>query len=223
MNQNQKRLFVLVIALFAILLRFGYLPFNFQAMGAMAIVCGCLLRGWFAWLVPAGVMAVSDVLGEWLGVPSMGFYDTKSTILNYSGYVAAFGVGRAMPGAMQTLRNLFERLAKVSKAESTNQDSSKARSASQWLAFGMVTAVGAVSGSLLYFLFSNFGAWLNPIMGYPQTPSGLWTCYVKGIPFYRATLQSDLLFTPLFLGAYLLVSRLSMRERLQPLAVFSSR
>jgi hypothetical protein len=54
--------------------------------------------------------------------------------------------------------------------------------------------VGAVTGSFLFFVVSNFGAWLDPQMGYEKSASGLLQCYLMGLPFWRATLASDLFF-----------------------------
>lgn len=45
--------------------------------------------------------------------------------------------------------------------------------------------------SLLFFLISNFGVWLN---WYPNTLSGLMQCYVLALPFYWRTLIGDLVF-----------------------------
>jgi hypothetical protein len=68
-------------------------------------------------------------------------------------------------------------------------------------------AFGAVAGSVLFFLVSNFGAWLDPRMGYAPTLQGLADCYLMGIPFYRATFLSDLLMSGLFFGAFALATR----------------
>lgn len=63
--------------------------------------------------------------------------------------------------------------------------------------------VGSVLfGSLLFFMFSNFGSWLNPLMNYDRSLSGLLNCYWMGIPFFKYTFLSDLIFTVLFVGAH---------------------
>ncbi len=46
--------------------------------------------------------------------------------------------------------------------------------------------------SLLFFLISNFGVWLN---WYPRTTAGLLDCYLLALPFYGRTLMGDLLFS----------------------------
>jgi len=60
----------------------------------------------------------------------------------------------------------------------------------------------ALAGSIVFFLVSNFGCWLDPIMKYHQSLSGLVNCYAMALYFFRYTLASDVLFTLLFVGAY---------------------
>ena len=55
-------------------------------------------------------------------------------------------------------------------------------------------AVTALIVSILFFLITNFGAWLSHDM-YPRTLNGLWQAYVAGIPFFRNTVLSSLFFT----------------------------
>lgn len=63
-----------------------------------------------------------------------------------------------------------------------------------------LTAVAAgVSGSVLFFLLTNFAVWLQGDL-YPLTATGLLTCYVAAIPFFHNTLISTLLFGLVLLG-----------------------
>jgi hypothetical protein len=57
------------------------------------------------------------------------------------------------------------------------------------------TVATALIASACFFLLSNFGAWLDPLMQYEKSPAGLLQCYIAGLPFWRATLVSDVLFT----------------------------
>ena len=75
---------------------------------------------------------------------------------------------------------------------------------------GALTA--AALGSALFFVVSNFGVWSSGMYG--PTASGLLACYVAAIPFYPATLGSDLLYTAALCLAYRpLASRLAARGR----------
>jgi hypothetical protein len=64
----------------------------------------------------------------------------------------------------------------------------------------------ALTGSLSFFLVSNFAVWMVWQM-YPKTFGGLMTCYVAGLPFFRNALASDLLFSAAFFGIGYLVSQ----------------
>jgi len=55
--------------------------------------------------------------------------------------------------------------------------------------------VGAALGSSIsFFLLSNFMVWAAGTM-YPRNWAGLMTCYDAGVPFFRPTIEGDLVFT----------------------------
>lgn len=66
--------------------------------------------------------------------------------------------------------------------------------------------VGAVVGSVVFFLITNAAVWMNGTM-YAPGFSGLIESYVAGLPFYRNTLMGDLFFTVALFGTYELVSK----------------
>ncbi len=55
--------------------------------------------------------------------------------------------------------------------------------------------VGAVAflASIVFYLLTNFGAWLHHDM-YPQNATGLLQAYVAGLPFLRNALLANLMF-----------------------------
>ncbi|MBL4587659.1 MAG: hypothetical protein JKX84_11485 [Flavobacteriales bacterium] len=61
--------------------------------------------------------------------------------------------------------------------------------------------VGAFAGSILFFLITNAAVWFGSPY-YVQDFSGLLNSYAMGLPFFRATLLGDLLFTASFFGIY---------------------
>jgi hypothetical protein len=68
-------------------------------------------------------------------------------------------------------------------------------------------AGAAFATSLLFFMVTNFGAWLfNPGL-YPMTSAGLLQSYIAGIPFYANTLIGDVFFTALLFGGFYLLER----------------
>ncbi|MFK7956354.1 MAG: DUF6580 family putative transport protein [Lysobacterales bacterium] len=64
-------------------------------------------------------------------------------------------------------------------------------------------AGGVVSGSLWFFLASNFGVWAAGY--YPPTVAGLVECYVKGLPFLTNTMVGDGLYAMAIFGLFTLV------------------
>lgn len=60
-------------------------------------------------------------------------------------------------------------------------------------------AGSALTGSVTFFLVSNFGVWAATNM-YAKTVSGLMVCYAAGVPFFRNTLAGDLLYTSVMFG-----------------------
>jgi len=69
--------------------------------------------------------------------------------------------------------------------------------------------IGAASltASVSFFLISNFAVWMVWRDMYPKTFNGLIACYVAGLPFFRNSVVSDLLFTAAFFGIGYLASR----------------
>jgi hypothetical protein len=75
-----------------------------------------------------------------------------------------------------------------------------------WLGSGLrektsVMRVGgaALTGSVSFFLISNFGVWAATAM-YPKTLAGLMTCYAAGVPFFRHTVEGDLVYSAAMFG-----------------------
>ncbi len=60
---------------------------------------------------------------------------------------------------------------------------------------------GALGGSVLFFLFTNFAVWAFSSW-YPLTLGGLISAYAMGIPFFKMTLLGDLFYSTVFFGAY---------------------
>jgi hypothetical protein len=76
------------------------------------------------------------------------------------------------------------------------------RSRRQWLPI----AVAAVASSVLFFILTNFGAWVSDGL-YPRTFGGLGACYVAAIPFFQNTIAGDLIYTALLFGGFALAEK----------------
>lgn len=73
----------------------------------------------------------------------------------------------------------------------------------------------AISSSLIFFVLTNFGTWISNFAlapaarFYTTDMQGLSNCMIAGIPFYRATLLSDVVFSFVIFGSYYAVKSLS--------------
>ncbi len=95
MNLKDIRLVALAFFVLAIALRFLPHPFNMTPVAALALFAGCHLSGRVGLVLALGAMAISDLLGHWLEVPSMGFYNrtTMLTVYLALGLTALVGAG----------------------------------------------------------------------------------------------------------------------------------
>ena len=76
------------------------------------------------------------------------------------------------------------------------------------LGFGLRGKVGAgsvlaysLAGSLLFFVVTNFGAWLSDPF-YPKTAAGLVAAYLAGVPFFQWTVLGTLFYAALLFGGF---------------------
>lgn len=65
----------------------------------------------------------------------------------------------------------------------------------------------SLAASVSFFLVSNAMVWVIWRDMYPASFNGLMMAYVAGLPFFRNTVVSDLLFTGVFFGAGYLLQR----------------
>jgi hypothetical protein len=66
--------------------------------------------------------------------------------------------------------------------------------------------LGAVGFTLVFFIVSNFGAWLT-YPTYPKTFSGLMACYAAGLPFIKSSLAGNVFYSSILFGGYYLFSQ----------------
>jgi hypothetical protein len=70
----------------------------------------------------------------------------------------------------------------------------------------MFPLVGAVAGSVIFFLVTNAAVWMNGGL-YSPGLSGLFESYAAGLPFFRNSLMGDVFFTIALFGTYELTRR----------------
>jgi hypothetical protein len=66
--------------------------------------------------------------------------------------------------------------------------------------------VASLTGSMLFFIITNFGEWLTQST-YPMNTAGLIDCYVKAIPYFRGTLMGDLFYNLIFFVGFAIVNK----------------
>lgn len=59
---------------------------------------------------------------------------------------------------------------------------------------------GSLTGSIVFFLVTNFSMWIIPHSLYPHTWQGLVSCYIMGLPFFRGTITGDLFYVGALFG-----------------------
>jgi hypothetical protein len=67
---------------------------------------------------------------------------------------------------------------------------------------------GAILGPTAFWLYSDFAVWIGNNGLYPHTMSGLWTCYLAAIPFYRNDLAATSIVLAAAFGVPVLVEKL---------------
>lgn len=73
----------------------------------------------------------------------------------------------------------------------------------------------SLTSSILFFLATNASVWAFG-HGYSRTAGGLVDAYVAGLPFFRNTLASDLVYSGLFFGTTAAVTALVRRRNASP-------
>ncbi len=76
------------------------------------------------------------------------------------------------------------------------------RSLQNRLSAGYIAGAG-ITGSMLFFVITNFGVWMSGSM-YPKTWDGLAAAYIAAIPFLHYMIISTLLYSAVLFGIFLL-------------------
>lgn len=67
--------------------------------------------------------------------------------------------------------------------------------------FALRIGLGALFGSVIFFIATNFGTWAFTNL-YPHTFDGLMWAYTMGLPFFKWTVIGDLAWSVAFFGGY---------------------
>ena len=102
MNQL-PRLFSLAFFATTIIVRLVPHPPHISSVAALALFAGCYLSVWQGAVLTFGAMAISDSIGHFLELPSMGFYDRVTMLAVYFSMVLVAAIGRALRGRVSWL------------------------------------------------------------------------------------------------------------------------
>ncbi len=171
---NRTRVFALLgLIILGAALRLIPSGVNVAPIGAIAIFCGLTFRNrWLALAIPLAATFTCDLILGLQNGDLGGYLFNRLMLFVYVSWVLYALCGFAVRACYQRTDNL---------------KSSKRR-----LARSSLLAGGSLTGSLLFFIVTNFGCWVIGTSVYPRSLAGLTECYVAAIPFFRGTLVSDL-------------------------------
>jgi hypothetical protein len=75
-------------------------------------------------------------------------------------------------------------------------------------------AGASIAGSLVFFVTSNFVAWIGLPQMYTRDLSGLINCYVAAIPFFRGTFVGDLVYSFVIFGTPVAIAAMQRKKAL---------
>ncbi len=97
---NKQGIGWVVLAFFVVTVVIRLVPhgYNFTPVAAFALFVGCYLSVGVGIALTLGAMVLSDLLGHFLGIPSMGFYNLATTLTVYFALGLTALIGRGLRG-----------------------------------------------------------------------------------------------------------------------------
>lgn len=185
MNRSVLYSFLLLLAIAALYRVMPGRPFGFAPQLAMALFAGSVTKNRkYAFLLPLFSMLLSDILYEVLYLNGLS---------NINGFYEGQWVNYLVFIGLTTVGFLVKK--------------------EKWLQI----IAGSFASAVLYFFVSNFLTWAGGgldinNMPYPKTFNGLMSCLEAGIPFFRNSLVSTLLFSGVLFGGYQLIGKFSSQK-----------
>src|SRR5687767_6295057 len=163
-------------------------PMGFAPQIAMALFAGSVIRDKrFSFFFPILSLFISDLLYQFL-------YSQGLTTIRgfYSGQVSIYVLIASV-----TIIGFFINKNKI----------------------GQIFA-GSLAGAVYFFLVSNFMVWIGGGLDinnqpYPKTFNGLLLCFTEGLPFFKWSVLSTLIFNGIFFGSFYLLGRSVLKKEMQ--------
>ena len=70
--------------------------------------------------------------------------------------------------------------------------------------------LNSIWSSILFFLITNFAVWATGIF-YSKDISGLTLCFTMGLPFFKYTLLSSIIFSTILFGGFEIINQLTAK------------
>lgn len=174
LSKKHLGLFITLFVLLIAGLRFMDLPYNFSPILALFLLCWVIIKDFkLKLIVPLCLVVLTDFIIN--NTSSREFFTQESGLVWMADYMIWNYVAYIFVG---------------------------------FLAYVLIKKINVVSvlgtsllASVVFFLVTNFGSWLSDPM-YVKDLTGLMSSYKLGVPFYRATLAGNIVFSSIFFGAY---------------------
>lgn len=75
--------------------------------------------------------------------------------------------------------------------------------------------ITVITGTLIFFMMTNFGAWASAKSVYPANVNGLLMAYIAGLPFLKASLLGNLVFSGILFGSKAVIERLLFTKQVR--------
>ncbi|MBK9735256.1 MAG: hypothetical protein IPO92_09925 [Saprospiraceae bacterium] len=79
------------------------------------------------------------------------------------------------------------------------------------ISFTSVTGAALIA-SVVFFLITNFGSWIDGVIPYSKDVSGLLASYTAALPFFRTSLLSNLIFTGILFGSFEIIKSIETKR-----------
>jgi hypothetical protein len=73
--------------------------------------------------------------------------------------------------------------------------------------------VSVLLASIIFFIITNFGSWAGDKSVYSNDMSGLMASFTAGIPFFRNSLLSNVVFTTVIFGSFEMYTSIAARQK----------
>ena len=170
---------------------------NFKPIAAIGLFAGFYFsRTWWSVFAVLALMMCSDLI--------LGSYEPIVMLSVYACMLAAVACGRCGKRAFASQQESID--PESSAGDSNGRSRLVPRHAIRTYAKGLAARMAAVAtasvlAAVVFFLITNLAVWYGTDW-YPRNGSGLATCYLAAVPFFKYSLAGNLFFSLGLFGTY---------------------